>query len=252
MVCESCGEKPKNTAKDFTKAVIDINNPEALVLLRKVVIPASMGDDTTVPPAVGKYHNVLLYYEANQKSYLYSSDGVPTLLANGLTDYEEAINLPQINGIELIGNKTASDLGLASSSQVVKNLSVDDYDYPDNNPIGVALWQLPDGIYHNPRFVEVYTNSVSHFSASSYWIKVSGGNATQIYGFDGGGDTIRIYWVNPTTGECQDRNRIFLKSTDCVDSLTQTTINRPLSANQGKVLKDLIDSLDARIANLGG
>ena len=33
MVCESCGEKPKNTAKDFTKAVIEINNPEALVLL---------------------------------------------------------------------------------------------------------------------------------------------------------------------------------------------------------------------------
>lgn len=80
MVCESCGEKPKNTAKDFTKAVIDINNPEALVLLRKVVIPASMGDDTTVPPAVGKYHNVILYYEVNKHTYLYSSDGIPTLL----------------------------------------------------------------------------------------------------------------------------------------------------------------------------
>lgn len=78
--CTACGDKPENTAKDFTKAVIEINNPETLVLLRKVVIPASMGDDTDVVPAVGKYHNVLLHYEVNQHNYLYSSDGIPTLL----------------------------------------------------------------------------------------------------------------------------------------------------------------------------
>ena len=80
MVCKSCGEKPKNTAKDFTKAVIEINNPEALVLLRKVVIPASMGTEEQVPPAVGKYRNVLLQYEANGHIYLYSSDGIPTAI----------------------------------------------------------------------------------------------------------------------------------------------------------------------------
>mgnify|MGYP003300417121 CR=1 FL=1 len=80
MVCESCGEKPKNTAKDFTKAVIEINNPEALVLLRKVVIPTSMGDEESVPPAIGKYRNVLLQYEANDHIYLYSSDGIPTAI----------------------------------------------------------------------------------------------------------------------------------------------------------------------------
>lgn len=82
MACESCGEKPKNTAKDFTKAVIEINNPETLVLFRKVVIPASMGDETEVPAAIGKYHNVLLVYEANNHAYLYSSDGIPTLLTS--------------------------------------------------------------------------------------------------------------------------------------------------------------------------
>lgn len=80
MTCNACGEKPKNTAKDFTKAVIEINNPETLVLLRKVVISASMGTEEQVPPAIGKYHNVILYYEANKHTYLYSSDGIPTLL----------------------------------------------------------------------------------------------------------------------------------------------------------------------------
>lgn len=82
MTCSACGEHPKiNTARDFTKAVIEIDNgPEAITLLRKVVIPTSMGDDTDVPAAIGKYHNVILYYEANKHVYIYSSDGIPTLL----------------------------------------------------------------------------------------------------------------------------------------------------------------------------
>lgn len=78
--CTACGDKPENTAKDFTKAVIEINNPETLVLLRKVVIPASMGDDTDVVPAIGKYRNIILQYEANGHIYLYSSDGIPTAI----------------------------------------------------------------------------------------------------------------------------------------------------------------------------
>lgn len=82
--CTACGDKPKNTAKDFTKAVIEINNPETLVLLRKVVIPASMGDDTDVVPAVGKYRNVILQYEANGHIYLYSSDGIPTAIESNV------------------------------------------------------------------------------------------------------------------------------------------------------------------------
>lgn len=71
--------------KDFTKAVIEINNPEQLILFRKVVIPTSMGDETAVPPAVGKYHNVLLVYEVNSHAYLYSSDGIPTLLTSDVS-----------------------------------------------------------------------------------------------------------------------------------------------------------------------
>lgn len=83
MTCDTCGDKPKkcgNCNKDFPRAVIEIDNPETLVLLRKVVIPASMGTEEQVPPAIGKYHNVILYYEANRHVYLYSSDGIPTLL----------------------------------------------------------------------------------------------------------------------------------------------------------------------------
>lgn len=111
MVCESCGEKPKNTAKDFTKAVIEINNPEALVLLRKVVIPTSMGDEESVPPAIGKYRNVLLQYEANEHIYLYSSDGIPTAIT---------ANIPQ-EILDSIAELEATDVVLQQEIDDLKN-----------------------------------------------------------------------------------------------------------------------------------
>lgn len=80
MTCTSCGDKPKGSSKGFPKAVVEINNPESLVLLRKVVIPVSMGTEEDVPPAIGKYFNVLLQYESNGHIYLYSSDGIPTAI----------------------------------------------------------------------------------------------------------------------------------------------------------------------------
>jgi len=105
--CSSCGEtKCSCKNKDFTKAVIEIDNPEQITLMRKVVIPASMGDDTVVPPAVGKYHNVLLNYEANNKSYLYSSDGIPTLLTGTCTCHKNlVVYLP--NGMTTYTNNDA-------------------------------------------------------------------------------------------------------------------------------------------------
>lgn len=90
--CNSCGKTEcacKN--KDFTKSVIEIDNPPVITNIRKVVIPTSMGDDTTVPPVIGKYHNVLLNYEANNKSYLYSSDGIPTLLTGTCTCHKNLV-----------------------------------------------------------------------------------------------------------------------------------------------------------------
>lgn len=91
MTCTACGEKPKDTAKGFTKAVIEINNPGKLTLFRKVLIPSSLGDETAVPPTIGKYHNVLLEYEINQHLYLYSSDGIPTQLSANIEELEEEL-----------------------------------------------------------------------------------------------------------------------------------------------------------------
>ena len=93
MECNSCGiKKPKNDARDFTKVVVENINPEEIVMFRKVTVPASMGDDTANPPKVGKYHNVILYYEANDNIYIYSSDGIPTLVTANVDKLKAALN----------------------------------------------------------------------------------------------------------------------------------------------------------------
>jgi hypothetical protein len=74
-----CGCEKKE-GKTFPSAVVEINNPEQIVLLRKVVVPATLGDESRVEPVVGKYKNVILYYEANKHVYIYSSDGIPTYI----------------------------------------------------------------------------------------------------------------------------------------------------------------------------
>ena len=115
----NCG-KPKCDGKcGISPAVLQINNPSECVIFHKVDVPASMGDSTTNPPKTGAYKNVLLYYEADQTSWLYSSDGIPVRLTNGITNYEDAINLPQINGETLIGNKSSADLKLADVPMVI-------------------------------------------------------------------------------------------------------------------------------------
>lgn len=127
MGCKECG-KPKCNGKCGCKSpkVLQINNPAEYITFHKVSIPAAMGDSTTNPPAVGKYKNVLLYYEADQTSWLYSTDGIPTKLANGVTNYEDAVNLPQINGHTLIGNKTSHELGLQSELIAGDNIQIED------------------------------------------------------------------------------------------------------------------------------
>lgn len=155
MTCNACGEKPKNTAKDFTKAVIEINNPETLVLLRKVVIPASMGTEEQVPAAIGKYHNVILHYEANKHTYLYSSDGIPTLLETDVSqevldkigDLSTLLTTDKTSVVAAI-NELAGEIEEGGNNIV--ELTMEHYNFPVDNPQGIAVWLLdPNYIYIN-------------------------------------------------------------------------------------------------------
>lgn len=108
----NCGKPKCDGHCGISPAVLQINNPSECVLFHKVEIPASMGNEITIPPDPGLYKNVLLYYEATGNAYFYSSDGIPTPIS--YTDYTRLTNKPSINGVMLVGNKTAEELGITS------------------------------------------------------------------------------------------------------------------------------------------
>lgn len=82
MSCPCEGPKRDKRCQTGTPPVLEVHSKECPVLFHTVVIPASAGDPTTMPPEPGMYRNVRLTYEATGDAYLFDSDGIPQLLAN--------------------------------------------------------------------------------------------------------------------------------------------------------------------------
>lgn len=114
--CNSCQPTPplmpKKSGKtcDTSPKILSIDNPPEIILFHKAIIPAAMGDDTVVVPENGMYRNTLLEYEANGHVYMYSSDGIPTLLNNGLTSFNDLSDRPKYNGVEMTGSTNIPDV----------------------------------------------------------------------------------------------------------------------------------------------
>lgn len=113
--CNSCQPTPplmpKRSGKtcDTAPKILSIDNPPEIILFHKAIIPAAMGDDTVVIPENGLYRNVLLEYEANGHVYMYSSDGIPTLLNSGLTSFNDLSDRPLYGGIEMTSDTNIPD-----------------------------------------------------------------------------------------------------------------------------------------------
>ena len=90
MACETCGKPKCACGKDncSTGAAVVIKNATEYVNFRKVLIPASAGDEQTIPPNPGAYCNALVVYESTNAAYLYSSDGIPTRI-DGMGETKE-------------------------------------------------------------------------------------------------------------------------------------------------------------------
>lgn len=219
MACETCGEKPKkcgNCNKDFPRAVIEINNPEALVLLRKIVVPASMGTEEQVPPAIGKYHNVILYYEANKHVYIYSSDGIPTFIEAG-------------------------DSSGGGDSDIIE-LTSDDYNYPEDNPNSIALWKLGSGIYSGTGITvkpSVGASTTVGGDPKSYFYIHNNGLEANILVIKSFSDMITRYKTLVADGAYESSTSFTI-----LDTLSSTRSDAALSANQGKILSDSIKRMN--------
>lgn len=115
----NCG-KPKCNGKCGCKspAVLQINNPAEYITFHKVVIPASLGDSKTYPPRNGMYRNVLTFYEADQTSWLYSTDGIPTNIT-GATGPQGEQGEQGVAGTVAVGTTTTGDAGTDASVENV-------------------------------------------------------------------------------------------------------------------------------------
>lgn len=65
-------------------------------------------------PKVGDYCNKIVIDEYTGAKYIFDCDGIYTEMSGGTPDYEVLTNKPSINGHELIGNKTAEELGITT------------------------------------------------------------------------------------------------------------------------------------------
>lgn len=169
MPCKECGghgghHKPSCA---FSPAVLQITNKDCTIFHR-VEIPAAMGDETTVPPANGKYRNVLLTYEASGNAYLYSSDGIPTKLTFATSDYDALENKPAINGVTLEGNKTTEDLGIETGGGDDTIRLHINWDDPNIDKIRresiIAVWTPPEEIDQWSLLLDEDNNKYSPYS----------------------------------------------------------------------------------------
>lgn len=100
-------------------------------VFRKVVIPASLGDDITGQdkPENGAYTNSYVEYEANGAQYMYDSGGIYTKIegggGEGVSDFNELENRPKYAGEEMTGDTDIPDFSEDIAGEVNDRIAGD-------------------------------------------------------------------------------------------------------------------------------
>lgn len=123
---------------------------------------------------------------------------------------------------------------------LARELTAADYNWPTSNPDGVALWLLEPGAYSNNAEIKVYLDSQN--SHTDHGLNVTTGLE---------GNYATILRIRSITAEATlvrtmrngTQQGLSYLPRPVVDSLDSIYTDRALSANQGKVLKDMIDAL---------
>jgi len=157
-----------------------------------------------------------------------------------------------------------------------------DYNYPADNPNKIAVWLLEPGVYTWGSYTARNNTSFANNDPVSFFNNTfRASTITMIIGYGsytgqslitcigdngrssaevGGYFSIMRYTIfnkNDTTtsrigNATYNRSTHLVSNEDIVNNLTSTYTYEVLSAAQGKVLKDLIDALDARVTALEG
>ena len=127
-------------------------------------------------------------------------------------------------------------IGEVSSAGGAIELTSADYDYPDANPTGVALWRKPAGVYWTKQGVKVYLSTYNN-SASGFTIIVANSDYNYytdiivIYGA-GSQNTYKAFKTVKATGAAEDTytNQAFLLE-NRIQQTTGTSTTDVMSQN---------------------
>lgn len=153
-------------------------------------------------------------------------------------------------------NISAQDVISATNTGKAKELTTDDYNYPNASGTTadcIALWLLEPGTYSFRSGVMVKASILDTYGLVAYGIhtcivgqpKNNGRRCIVCYNSEvTTSNPCVVYYIVDSNGAQQSKR--FITDVVIEDTLTSTANNNALSANQGKVLKDLVDSLAIR------
>lgn len=216
-------------------------------------------------------------------------------LPGGTTSYPELEDKPSINGVELIGNKTAKDLGLQEAGNYLTSIP-DKYVTKDDianievtlpdwigdekptytaeevgaDPVGTAEQKAAEAVaaakeYTDTKTSDILTSNVVNSKISEHNTNASSHNDIRLLVSELSTAVNRFLDVDDDTTdqlsevlELIDNNKGTLESltvnkinvSDIIDNLITADATKPLSANQGVIIQNLIDALQTATDNL--
>lgn len=127
-------------------------------------------------------------------------------------------------------------------SDTIKELTSADYNYPTDNPDGVAMWLLDPGYYECGESIKMYYNNDSSGTTATarFWILKDSDNRVVVVSPSGDYIFLTSINANGSSVGAAYQNSAVLTAHQVVNSLTSTSAYSPLSAAQGKILNDKI------------
>ena len=129
---------------------------------------------------------------------------------------------------------------------LAKVLTTDDYNWPTTGTkTSVALWLLEPGIYTKESGVATRVSNTTSTMAAGDTVVVSKGSSYVTMLVVSSDAIMTIYSAQTSNGQQLYTPKMVLNNLDVIDTLVSTATARPLSANQGRVLKSQIGDLTA-------
>lgn len=244
--------------------------PEQPLSRKEQYLADIAGQDVTLPAEPRSREEQYLAYIAENGTGGGGGGGTTYTAGDGITiaNDEISVDLAQATGsstTKVMSQKAVTD-ALASAGGSTTVLTTADYNWNSTAKDSVttpfdcfAVWLLPSGMYKmgDEYIIETpsssYKYNTSPYNNSSFIVfrdeESSGGQAgyTATLIFHSTSQATSLgEMIYSDTGMLQTgnfSNGALLKSSDIINNLTSTEWKRCLSAAQGKVLKDLIDSL---------